>query len=176
MGKLSQASSQDKLRAFFREIVLGEPGVDTALAERVAERCVRHIDLLLAWDSHRAERHVEASPASSAAPLSAARSVDARSAEPSPIVPPLRASPPVMPASMRPFDPYAFSVVVTLVKKGREALVARLSEIHSIEDLRQLANAQHLGVDPHLARVDDMRQAIVHGAEKRIAGRRAAAS
>jgi len=173
MGKLSQASSQDKLRAFFREIVLGEPGVDVALAERVAERCVRHIDLLLAWDSHRAERQVEApaapGPAVAAAPAS-------RSIEPTPVVPPLRASPPVMPSSMRPFDPYAFSVVVTLVKKGREALVARLSEIHSIEDLRQLANAQHLGVDPHLARADDVRLAIVHGAEKRIAGRRAAAS
>ena len=77
---------------------------------------------------------------------------------------------------MRPFDPYAFSVVVTLVKKGREALIARLSEIDNIEDLRQLANAQHLGVDPHLARVDDVRQAIVNGAEKRIASRRAAAS
>ena len=79
--------------------------------------------------------------------------------------------------SLRPFDPYAFSVVVTLVKKGREALVARLSEIDSVEDLRQLANAQHLGLDPHIwRRVDDVRQAIVHGAEKRIAGRRAAAS
>jgi hypothetical protein len=169
MGKLSQASSQDKLRAFFREIVLGEPGVDVSLAERVAERCVRHIDLLLAWDSHRAEHKPETRAAPPpAAPL-------ARAAE-TPVVPPLRASPPARPSSMRPFDPYAFSVVVTLVKKGRDALVARLTEIDNIEDLRQLANAQHLGVDPHLARVDDMRQAIVHGAEKRIAGRRAAAS
>lgn len=159
MGKLSQASSQDKLRAFFREIVLGEPGVDRALADRVAERCVKHIDLLLEWDRGRSDNKTQPAP------------------EPErPIVPPLRASPPVKPAAMRPFDPYAFSVVVTLVKKGREALVARLSEIDNIDDLRQLANAQHLGVDPHLARADDVRQAIVNGAEKRIAGRRAAAS
>lgn len=159
MGKLSQASSQEKLRAFFREIVLGEPGVDRALAERVAERCVKHIDLLLDWDRGRSEKKSQPPP------------------EPErPLVPPLRATPPVRPAAMRPFDPYAFSVVVTLVKKGREALIARLSEIDNIEDLRQLANAQHLGVDPHLARVDDVRQAIVNGAEKRIASRRAAAS
>lgn len=168
MGKLSQASSQDKLRAFFREIVMGEPGVDIALAERVAERCVRHIDLLLAWDSHRTGRLPDA-------PVPPAQATTSRNVEP-PLVPPLRASAPVMPSSMRPFDPYAFSVVVTLVKKGREALVARLAEIDSIDDLRKLANAQHLGVDPHLARPEEVRQAIVHGAEKRIAGRRAAAS
>lgn len=163
MGKLGQASSQEKLHAFFREIVLGEPGVDRALADRVAERCVKHIDLLLAWDSGRTEKKAAAQVSQ---PI-----VDQR-----PIVPPLRATPPVKPVSMRPFDPYAFSVVVTLVKKGREALIARLSEIDSVEDLRQLANAQHLGVDPHLARPDEVRQAIVHGAEKRIASRRAAAS
>ncbi|HEX8029070.1 MAG TPA: hypothetical protein VF491_11440 [Vicinamibacterales bacterium] len=139
--------------------MLGEPGVDRALADRVAERCVKHIDLLLEWDRGRSDHKAQPAP------------------EPErPIVPPLRASPPVKPAAMRPFDPYAFSVVVTLVKKGREALVARLSEIDNIDDLRQLANAQHLGVDPHLARADDVRQAIVNGAEKRIAGRRAAAS
>jgi hypothetical protein len=159
MGKLSHASSQDKLRAFFREIVMGEPGVDRALAERVAERCVKHIDLLLEWDRGRSDKKPQPAP------------------EPErPLVPPLRATPPVKPAAMRPFDPYAFSVVVTLVKKGREALVARLSEIDNIEDLRQLANAQHLGVDPHLARAEEVRQAIINGAEKRIASRRAAAS
>lgn len=165
MGKLSQASSQEKLRAFFREIVMGEPGVDRALAERVAERCVKHIDLLLEWDRGRSDTKgdkLEHKPATAA--------IDR------PLVPPLRATPPLKPAAMRPFDPYAFSVVVTLVKKGREALIARLSEIDNIEDLRQLANAQHLGVDPHLARADDVRQAIIHGAEKRIASRRAAAS
>jgi hypothetical protein len=162
MGKNGQSSSQEKLRAFFREIVMGEPGVDRALAERVAERCVMHIDLLLEWDRSRTEKK---SPAQSIAPV-AERAV----------VPPLRATPPLKPASMRTFDPYAFSVVVTLVKKGREALLIRLAEIDNVEDLRQLANAQHLGVDPHLARADDVRQAIVHGAEKRVASRRAAAS
>lgn len=162
MGKVGQASSQEKLKAFFREIVMGEPGVDRALADRVAERCVMHIDLLLEWDRSRTEKK---SPPQSIAP------VPERS-----IVPPLRATPPIKPASMRPFDPYAFSVVVTLVKKGREALLTRLAEIDNVEDLRQLANAQHLGVDPHLARADDVRVAIVNGAEKRVASRRAAAS
>jgi hypothetical protein len=67
-------------------------------------------------------------------------------------------------------------VVVTLVKKGREALLARLAEIDNPDHLRQLANAQHLGIDPKLSKVEDLRIAILLGAEKRIAGRRAAAT
>lgn len=157
MANNGQATSQEKLHTFFREIVLGEPGVDRALADRVAERCVKHIDLLLDWDRGRQEKKPAA-------------------AFERPRVPPLRASHPIQPASLRPFDPYAFSVVVTLVKKGRDALIQRLSEIENVEHLRQLASAQHLGIDPGLAQPEEVRLAIVSGAERRLASRRAAAS
>lgn len=74
------------------------------------------------------------------------------------------------------FDPFAFSAVALLAKQGREHLMARLGEISEPEHLRQLALAQHIGVDPALSKADDLRLAIVRGAERRIASRRAAAS
>lgn len=74
------------------------------------------------------------------------------------------------------FDPFAFSAVALLAKKGRDALLARLGEIAEPQQLRELATAQHIAVDPGLTLPDDLRRAIVAGAERRIAARRAAAS
>jgi hypothetical protein len=74
------------------------------------------------------------------------------------------------------FDPFAFSAVAVLAKKGRDGLLARLGEIETADQLRQFAEAQHICLDPALARLDEMRLAIVRGAERRIAARRAAAS
>lgn len=74
------------------------------------------------------------------------------------------------------FDPFAFSAVALLAKKGREALLARLGEIDEPQQLRELATAQHIAVDTGLTLADDLRRAIVVGAERRIAARRAAAS
>lgn len=164
MVKATPHSSQEKLRSFFKDIVMSEPGVDGALADRVAERCVKHIDLLLQWDRGRVD--ATTNPLALQVPPS-------RSLQPVPSAPVTARAPA---GGGRAFDPYAFSVVVTLVKKGREALLARLLEIDSAEHLRQLANAQHLGIDPKLSKLDDLRAAIVHGAERRIAGRRAAAT
>ena len=74
------------------------------------------------------------------------------------------------------FDPYSFSAVAVLSKKGRDALVAALETISAAEQLHKLAVAQHLAVDPNIASVADIRAAIIEGAERRIAERRAAAS
>jgi hypothetical protein len=74
------------------------------------------------------------------------------------------------------FDPFAFSAVAVLTRKGKPALVAALEGIVSVAQLHQLANAQHLAVD---AAVDDpvaLRAAILAGTERRIAERKAAAS
>lgn len=180
MTKGIEGPSRDKLHAFFREIVMAEPGIDRAVANRIADRCVQQIDLLLEWDRGRKPKAVAQSQVTPvavtpahvgplrgasqiASPALEVRGVDNRVAN---------LQPPPVPR----FDPYAFSVVVTLVKKGRDALLARLSEIEDAEHLRQLANAQHLGVDPKLAAVEELRNAILQGAERRIAGRRAAAS
>lgn len=81
----------------------------------------------------------------------------------------------------KPFDPYAFSVVALMSKKGREALSIRLAAIGSNAHLVQLAEAQGLELDPAAVdatpeTIDSLRDAILAAAERRIANRRAAAS
>jgi hypothetical protein len=73
------------------------------------------------------------------------------------------------------FDPFHFGAVVVLMKEGRSQLEARLGAITSREDLLSLAHAQHLPVEPELSRIEDVRNAIVESAERRIARRRMAA-
>lgn len=140
MADPANLSAGERLRLFFREIILAEPGVDTDTAERLADRCVHYIDRLLAWDAQRQPAAAAATP------------------------------------ETKGFDPYAFSVVVTMSKRGREALMTRLEEIKSAEHLRQLADAQHLTIDPKLTLPEELRLAIIAATEKRIAARRAAAS
>jgi hypothetical protein len=74
------------------------------------------------------------------------------------------------------FDPFAFSVVAVLTKKGKPTLVAELEKIDTLDHLRRIADAQHLALDPDLRSIADIRAAIVSGAERRIAERKAAAS
>jgi hypothetical protein len=74
------------------------------------------------------------------------------------------------------FDPYAFGAVVVLERLGPAALLNRLDGIDDVGHLRQLAEAQHLSVDPNLSHALELRSAILRGAEERIAERRAAAS
>ena len=74
------------------------------------------------------------------------------------------------------FDPFAFSVVAILTKKGKPALVVELEKVTSVDDLRRLADAQHVSLDPALTDPAVMRSAIIEGAERRIAERKAAAS
>lgn len=74
------------------------------------------------------------------------------------------------------FDPFAFSVVAILTRKGRAALLIELAQVTAAADLRRLAEAQHLALDPALADPGEIRMAIVAGAERRIAERKAAAS
>jgi hypothetical protein len=51
-----------------------------------------------------------------------------------------------------------------------------LAEIKSVEHLKKLADAQHLGFDRSLTKIDDIRKALLASAEQRLADRRAAAS
>lgn len=107
------------------------------------------------------------------------RQADEPPAAPSPKLPPAPApavTETVAPPSKPVFDPFAFSVVAVLTRKGRDALLETLAAIEAVEDLRSLALAQHLALDPDLASADEIRAAIVAGAERRIAERKAAAS
>jgi hypothetical protein len=79
-------------------------------------------------------------------------------------------------AEPKPFDPYAFSAMAVLTKQGRAGLESKLASIASANDLRALADAQHLAVDAQTTDAATLRAAIIAGAERRIAERIAAAS
>ncbi len=85
----------------------------------------------------------------------------------------LKPAPPVAAPEAKPFDPFAFSLVVVLTKDGRDGLMQELEAIESEADLRALAKAQHI---PIPADLDAVRSAITVGTAERIADRRAAAS
>lgn len=148
MTQGSYDPAKQRLLAFFRQNILGEPGVTTDLADRLAGRCVSAIDQTLS--TYAARTNFTSAPA----------------------VAPAVQSPPPPPS----FDPFAFSIVAMLARLGREELMSRLNSIPAIDNLRTLALAQHIYVDPALMQPDDVRHAIVRGAEHRIASRRAAAS
>lgn len=95
------------------------------------------------------------------------------STSPPPLVPVDVAAP--APAAA-PFDPFAFSALAVLTKKGFAELSARLATISSATDLHTLATAQHLTVEASLTELAALRAAIVKATEQRLAERRAAAS
>jgi hypothetical protein len=156
------------MRAFFRSVFVAEPGVDAALADRLAEACAKRINRMLVWDATGADSPPEttsaAGPAAPAPPPAGMDGSD-RDAGLTPAAPPKPS-----------FDPFAFSVVVVLKRKGRAALAEALKAITSSSDLRKLADAQHLGVDPAIKDAKSLREAIIKGAEQRMADRKAAAS
>lgn len=161
-----------RMRAFFRSVFLAEAGVDARLADRLAEACVKRINRMLVWDASGSDGTANA-PDLPAATSPAAAAVQAPATD-TPLVPPgtqvpeLKAKPT--------FDPFAFSVVVVLKRKGRNGLAEALKAISSTADLHKLADAQHLGVDPAIKDARKLREAIIKGAEQRIADRKAAAS
>ena len=90
--------------------------------------------------------------------------------------PPPAASPPRRPRPRRPFDPFSPNVIVVVRKSGRDAALAALGGIDSVDDLRLLAREQRLTVPADLSSAEELRAAIVGAAERRIANRMAAAS
>src|SRR5436189_3563629 len=85
------------------------------------------------------------------------------------------AGPPVVPAAC-PFDPFSPNVIVVVRKSGRDAALAALGSIDSVDQLRLLAREQRLAVPADLSSVVELRTAIVAAAERRITNRIAAAS
>ena len=148
MAKAPESETEQRLRAFFRDSILTEPGMTGEKAEQLADRCVQSIE------------HVLKKRGSGSAVVAAVAAAALAPAEHKPNA----------------FDPFAFSAVSVLARKGRDALFARLSEITSAENLREFAIAQHIAIDQKLSEPDELRAAIVLGTERRIAARRAAAS
>lgn len=153
-----------RMRAFFRAIFAAEKGVDAALAERLADAATRRINRMLVWDATGADPSPQPAMAAAPSPVShqAVHKTVTEAAVPE--------------GSEPAFDPFEFSVVVMLKRQGRAALRKRLDAIGSADNLRRIADAQHLGVDKAVKSADKLRDAIVSGAEQRLADRRAAAS
>ena len=136
------------MKAFFRAHIRRETELDDKAAERLVEALSKAVNYMRVW----------------AIPVETQASEPAKS----------KAAPDAKPEA--PFDPYAFSAMVVLTKTGREGLVRKLAEIKGADNLRKFAEAQHLGIDRKLTRIDDLRKAILQAAEQRLADRRAAAS
>lgn len=163
-----------RMRAFFRSVFQAEPGVDEQLADRLAQACVKRVNRMLVWDAAGADgvTTTEAAGTVSATMPPAAPPSTNQPSTAQPVADTPSATGTAAPA----FDPFAFSVVVVLKRKGRAALAEALKGITSIADLRKLAEAQHLGVDPAIKDAPKLREAIIKGAEQRMADRKAAAS
>lgn len=154
MTKATQLWDIDRKRAFFRAYIQRETSLDHAAAEKLADALTKAVNMMRVWEMPEPAP----SPAPSAKVKGKAGSAE-HVAAPSP-----------------PFDPYAFSAMVLLAKTGRDGLLKRLTEIKSAGDLKSLAEAQHLAINPSLRKTDELRRAIVAATEQRLADRKAAAS
>ena len=163
MSKATQLWDIDRKRAFFRAYIQRETSLDGAAAEKLAEALTKAVNMMGVWDMP------EPVPAPVMEPVSAPAPPAATKGKGKP-----QAAPPAAPVAA--FDPYAFSAMVVLAKTGKDGLLKRLSEIKSVENLRALADAQHLAVNTTLKKPDELRKAIVTATEQRLADRKAAAS
>lgn len=153
MSKGTQLWPGTRMRAFFRGHIRRETSLDAKASEKLVEALTKATNRMLVWE-------MPAEPAAAAAAPAGKDKLPAKGTK----------------KDEAPFDPYAFSAMVVLSKQGKDGLLKRLSEIRSVENLKKLAEAQHLGIDKQLSKIDEVRKAIVGAAEQRLADRRAAAS
>ncbi len=77
------------------------------------------------------------------------------------------------------FDAYAFGLVPTFQREGRQGLIGKLEAVENIDQLRQMAKAQQIVLPQELrsgdVALDVVRGAIADAVAKRIADRKAAA-
>lgn len=165
MNKATQLWDIDRKRAFFRAYIQRETSLDKAAADKLADALTSAVNMMRVWDVPEA------------APVAEAEAKDQGAAKPkgkAATAAPAAASP-AQPAAA-PFDPFAFSPIVVLVKTGKDGLMKRLLDIKSVEHLKAFADAQHLAVAPSIKKIDELRKAIVAATEQRLADRKAAAS
>lgn len=86
---------------------------------------------------------------------------------------------PAVAASAAKFDAYAFGLVPTFQREGRDGLIAKLGSVGDLDHLRQMAKAQQIVLPQELRTgahpLETVRGAIADAVAKRIADRRAAA-
>ena len=186
MTKGVQLWPGDSMRAFYRRHIARETALDAASTERLVEALTKATNRMLVWQMPGEDGAVTPAPAPQTAGKTADKKPAAEKSKPAKgdavaAVKPSKsepaAEPPSAPAEQdKPFDPYAFSAMVVLAKQGKDALAKRLGEIKSVEHLKQMADAQHLGINRSLSKIEDVRKAVLAATEQRLADRRAAAS
>ena len=161
MQKKTRALSGASQDAYFRRVFKAYPNLSADEREHLVRRLRQEIAQLRLRRSARDEagNPETATPAETKpAPALAVPAVSA----------PTRAS--------TPFDPFSPNVIVVVRTSGRDAAMAALATIDSLDDLRLLAREQRLAVAGDPTSPTDLRTAIVAAAERRIANRMAAAS
>ena len=160
MAKSTRPLSGQSQRKFFRDLLRADPGVAPDAAARLTEACAAEI----------AQIRVRLPLVVRRGPKSATPSAEVTAAAAS------RALGPAPAQSSPAFDPHAFSLIVLLRKDGRDALLARLGSIPGVDQLRAIAMAQHVALDPALEDRAAICEAIIAGTEQRVSHRQAAAS
>jgi hypothetical protein len=153
MQKKTKALSGASQDAYFRRVLKAYPNLSADERDRLVGRLRREIAQLRLRRTARAEIETTAPPATAPAATVAPRAAIAAP----------------------PFDPFCPNVIVVVRTSGREAALAALAGIDSLDDLRLLAREQRLAVAGELSSTGDLRAAIVAAAERRIANRMAAA-
>lgn len=164
MNKATQLWDIDRKRAFFRAFLQREKNLDAAAAEKLADTLARAVNMMRVWDVPDLAPAADA-PAKDQTPTKQKGKSTTAPATASPAQP-----------AAAPFDPFAFSPIVVLVKTGKDGLMKRLLDIKSVDNLKAFADAQHLAVAPSIKKIDELRKAIVAATEQRLADRKAAAS
>lgn len=161
--------------AFVQRLLAAGRELDDAAITALAEEMARGINQVWLADS-RLETSLPRLSAVTSRDEPAARQKPAPQSGPGGAAP--KAAPPTAAdtAGEADFDPFAFSVIVVLKRKGRAVLMRELAAIDSAEHLHRIAAAQHLGVDRAITALPRLREAMVDAAEQRLADRRAAAS
>lgn len=155
---------------FLRAIVAAEAGIGEDAAERLTATL---IDAVTEVRVRREVWEATSKPGPGEKGLRAKAKPTAAPSTTEPVAPVIGAASTV--SASVPFDPFAFSAVAILTKKGKDALAAEFAKIATAEHLRALANAQHLAIDQALGDVVALRDALVTATERRLAERRAAA-
>jgi hypothetical protein len=163
MRKKTRALSGASQEAYFRRVLRMHPGLSAEERDALLRKLRAEVAQVRVRVEPRAEGEV---------PDIIGKPAASRNAMPQevPAVAPLPAPP--TPS----FDPYTPNVVVVLRKEGRQAALAALDVIDSIDNLRLLAREQRLSIGDEPVTAADVRAAIVTAAERRIANRMAAAS
>jgi hypothetical protein len=150
MSKKTRALSGASQDAYFRRVLKAHPSLSADERDSLVRRLRQEVAQL------RLRRHGPAEVES-----------------PSPRAIPTAPQPAGTPS---PFDPFSPNVIVVVRTSGRDAALAALAAIESLDHLHALAREQRLAVAIDVASAADLRAAIVTAAERRIANRMAAAS